>query len=76
MKPSAATDPGTETKVTPDIGAPIIASATQYHRIRRPPVKKAALSARLPARQATVKSRATYKATVRRTVKGVIGSKV
>ena len=37
---SAATDPGTEIKVTPDIAAPIIASVARGHEVRRLPMKK------------------------------------
>ena len=53
-----ATEPGTEMKVTPDMAAPIIASAAMYHGVRRLPEKKPALSARRPERQATAKSTA------------------
>jgi hypothetical protein len=62
--------PGTETNVTPDMLEPIMANATTYHRDRRLPTKKPALSARLPARYDTVKSSAKYAAMRRRTRRG------
>ena len=47
-KESAATEPGTEMNVTPDIAAPIIASVAIYHVVRRLPMKNPALSACRP----------------------------
>ena len=55
---SAATDPGTEMKVTPDIAAPIMASVAAYHDVRLPPMKKEALSAPRPLRRASRNSSA------------------
>ena len=46
--PLTATIPGTETKVTPEIAAPIVAKATTYQGDLRLPEKKPALSALRP----------------------------
>lgn len=46
--PLAATIPGTETKVTPDMAEPIIAKATTYHGDLRFPVKNPWLSVLRP----------------------------
>ena len=51
--PLVATMPGTETNVTPDIGAPIMASAAMYHFDLRDPLKNAELSLPRPASHAT-----------------------
>ena len=63
-KPSAATEPGTEMNVTPEIAAPTIANAAMYHGVLRAPVKKLALSALRPDHQATKNSTAMYASTV------------
>ena len=55
---SAATEPGTDMNVTPDIAAPIIASVAAYHVVRLPPMKKVALSAPRALRRESTKSNA------------------
>ena len=69
---SAATDPGTEMKVTPDIAAPIIASVAAYHDVRLPPMKKVALSAPSALRRASRKRSTRYAASVMRIASGDI----
>jgi hypothetical protein len=44
------TQPGTETKVTPEIEVPIMANATTYHLDFLFPMKNASLSAFLPVK--------------------------
>ena len=43
--------PGTDTKVTPEMGAPIMAMATMNHGASRPPVRAAWSSLRRDAAQ-------------------------
>ena len=45
----SATMPGTDTKVTPDMNEPIVATATTYHSDLRLPTKNPWLSAFRPA---------------------------
>ena len=73
MKPSAiciypnadaATIPGTDTKVTPDIAEPIIAKATMYQGWLRLPLKKVELSLFLPDIQEIMKTNANQESMV------------
>lgn len=70
--PPTPTIPGTETYVTPDIGAPSIAIATIHHGALRPPLKNPALSALRDEIQDTVNITAKYARTVIITDKGLI----
>ena len=56
--------PGTDTNVTPDIGAPIIARAAIYHFDFLEPLKKAELSLFEPAIHAMLNMNSRYAQTV------------